>query len=80
MLNQIDTVVCHCLHQKGLNTRSMTWRSVTVGVEGEGGRARAETQTMLNYAGYHRAPEDSPAEAGNISASNLSLICIDTVV
>ena len=51
----------------------MTRRSNIVGIEGGGGQARAETRTLLDYAGHHRPPVGGPAEAGNLSASNLSL-------
>ena len=39
-------------HQKGLDTRSMTQRLIIVEIEGRGGRARAETRTLLDYAGH----------------------------
>ena len=52
----------------------MTQRSIIVGVEGEGGRARAETWTQLDYAGHHRPPPvDGPTEARGLSTSNMSL-------
>ena len=41
-------------HQTGLNTKSMTRRSILIGVEGKGSRARAETRTPLDYADHHR--------------------------
>ena len=49
-------------HQTGHDTRSMTWRLIIKGVEGGGGCAQIETWTLLEYA-----------EAGSLSASNLSL-------
>ena len=33
---------------------SMTRRSIIVGIEGGGGRVRAETRTMIDYARHHR--------------------------
>ena len=44
-------------HQTGLDTRSMTRKSVIVRVEEGGGRARAETRTLLDYAGHHHPAE-----------------------
>ena len=60
-------------NQTGLDTRSMTRRSVIVGVKGGGGRVRAKTLTLLDYADYYCPPEGGPAEAGDLLASNLSL-------
>ena len=42
-------------------------KSIIVEVEG------AETQTLLEYTGYHRPPEGVPVEARTLLASNLSL-------
>ena len=39
-------------HQTGLDTRSMTRRSILVGVKGGLGRAWAEAQALLDYAGH----------------------------
>ena len=36
-------------HQTGLDTRSMTQRSIKVGIRGGGGRARAEARALLDY-------------------------------
>ena len=47
-----STVFVTASHQTGLDTSSMTRRSIIVGVEGKECRARAETQTMLDYAGH----------------------------
>ena len=47
--------------------------SIIVGVEGRGGRVRAETRTLLDYAGHHYPHEGGPTEAGSLSASNLFL-------
>ena len=44
-------------HQTGLDTRSMTRRLIIAGFEKGGGRAQAETQTLLDYAGHHRPAE-----------------------
>ena len=41
-------------HQTELNTRSMTRRSIIVGIGGGEGRTRAEARGLLDYAG-HRA-------------------------
>ena len=49
-------------HLTGHNPRSMTRRSIIVGVEERRGRAWAETRTLLDYAGHHRPPEGGPAE------------------
>ena len=37
-------------HQTGLDTKSMTRRSIQVGIRGREGHARAEARTLLNYA------------------------------
>ena len=53
-------------HQTGLDRRSMTWRSIIVGIE-----AWAKTWILLDYAGYHCPLEDGLTEAGNLSSPNL---------
>ena len=50
-------------HQTGLDTRSMTRRSIIVGFRREEGRARAEVRALLDYDAA-RPPECDPAEAG----------------
>ena len=39
-------------HQTGLDTRWMIWRSIIVGIRRKEGRAPAEAQTLLDYAGH----------------------------
>ena len=39
-------------HQTGLNTRSMTRRSIIVKIRGREGRARAEARALLGHAGH----------------------------
>ena len=56
-----------------LDTRSITQMVIIMGVEGMGGRARAENKILLDYAGHHRPREGGPAHDGSLSASNLSL-------
>ena len=65
-------------HHTGLVTSSMIRRSIIVEVEGGEDRARADTRTLLDYAGHHcpsegGPSEGGPAETGSLSASNLSL-------
>ena len=60
-------------HRTGLDPRSMTRRSIIVGVEGGGCRAQAETRTLLDYAGHHCPSEVGPAEAGSLSNLSLTL-------
>ena len=39
-------------HQTGLDTRSMTRRSIIVEIRGEESRAQAEARALLDYAGH----------------------------
>ena len=39
-------------HQTGLDPRSMTRRSIIVGVRGGKGQAQAEAQALLDYGGH----------------------------
>ena len=39
-------------HQTGLETRSMTWRSIIVGIKAEESQARAEAWALIDYAGH----------------------------
>ena len=65
-------------HHTGLDTRSMIRRSMIVGIKGEGGLARAETQALLDYNAAHQA-EGGPADTGGFTASSLpSLDCART--
>ena len=57
-------------YQTGLDTRSNTRRSIIVGLREGRGWDRAETRTLLDYAGHHRPPEGGPPEVGSLSASN----------
>ena len=59
-------------HQTGSDTRSMTRRSIKVGIWGEGW-ARAEDRALLDYDAA-RLPEGSPAETGGLTASSLPLL------
>ena len=74
-LNPADllTLFVSASYQTGLDTRSMTRRSIIVGGEGRGGWARAKTWTLLDYACHNHLPEGGPAKARSLSASNLSL-------
>ena len=60
-------------HQTGLDTRSMTRRSIIVGVRGGKGRGRAEARARLDYD-TTRPPEGGPAETGGLTASSLLLL------
>ena len=49
--NQLDLFVS-VSHQTGLDTWSMTRRSVYSGVKGEGGQVRGEARALLDYADH----------------------------
>ena len=46
------TLFVSASHQTGLDTRSMTRRSIVVGFKGEESRARAKARALLDYTGY----------------------------
>ena len=60
-------------HQTGLDTRSMTRRSIKVGIRGEDSRTRAEARNLLDYDAA-RPPEGGPAKSGGLMASSQPLL------
>ena len=67
----LEPIFIAASHQTGLDTRSMTRRSIKVGIRG--GRARAETRALVTM--IHLAPpEGFPAEVRGLTASCLPLL------
>ena len=60
-------------HKTGLDTRSMTRRSIIVGFRGGEGQARAEARALLDNDAA-RPTKGSPAEVGGLTASSLPLL------
>ena len=53
-------------HRTEFDTRSMTRKSINVGITGGGGRARVEAQAQLDYDAT-RPPEGGPSEVGGLT-------------
>ena len=60
-------------HQTGLDTTSMTRKSIKVRIRGWEGRARAEARVLPDYDAAH-PPEGGSAEAEGLMASSLPLL------
>ena len=60
-------------HQTGLDTKSITWNSIKVGIRRGGGRAQAKTWALVTM--MHLAPpKGGPAEAGDLMTSSQPLL------
>ena len=70
---QWESIFVAASHQTGLDTISMTRRSIKVGIRGGGGRSRAEARALLNYDAA-RPPKGGPPDVRDLTASSLPLL------